>query len=918
MKLLCTADVHIRNYSKFTKWNSIIPERLEVYLDLAEDIVNIASNQKVDSFIIAGDLLDIAVSPPMVLNVVDEFLGKLSSYSNVYLTHGQHDISTKTVDEYLKQLTSLSIFESDKVKLFHNEVVPIDGISIFFYGWSHDDPDFLDADMFVSHGLVRGSNNILNYTFQMGYDAEFLSNKYKFSIIGDIHKSQIFHGNVLIPGPPIQNSFKDSPRNGVWILDTDSWSCDFFEISGRRYPKFFYVNSKEDIPQERSEYHHYQVASIGRQKEVSETIQSSNISLDLWNIIESLILSLKTDKDIKDLLSLAKSIYDDGISSESKTRHIPQINLSRISIQNFFSIKSFSFEFPETTVSISGEIGSGKSTLLDAICYGLYGVTTKGKFKDDMIPVSYKPTGDTQVTLEFFIGDSVYKINRSTNSLKFEINGSEVTGSRIADTQVMIEEVLQISLSEFQCLVYFSQESGSFFGSLTNSQQMSLMTMFLSQQDYYVEKMVSSVGLSCKRYMNEVLKIEGSITNLQVLNQKNIERLNELKSYQVSLRDRQIESLKFSKYSDADITIIDLLIQNKVIDAINQYFGIDFEKTKEKLTLLKDKKSSMLSDRFNSEIEISKIESQIISTRNDLNRLVKKLKSYKSGVCSECNQPLPIESDVLESMVSQVTQYKIEIKKLEDSLIPQSEKLKRILSQLPVLDSKISDIDQIVSDCNSFKSKRQSEVSVDQVEIDILSKSVTDFETQRQELEKQKFEFQNLFELYEILTKKVFNDKGIKAKCVEYIGKFLSDEVNSLLESIDSDLRVTINTVTYNKSGGLSTGFDVTANFNGVEIKYRNASGGQKMLIDISSVVSIYNLLSSIYNLPFGLLSFVAMDESVKYLDSKNIDTVRDIINCLRAKTVFIVSHDEKLSQLLSDRSIFVSMKDGVSHYELL
>ena len=78
MKLLCTADIHIRNYSKFTRWDRVIPERLKINIDLANDIVSIADAEDVGAIIIAGDLLDIAVSPPMVLNIVDRFLNILS------------------------------------------------------------------------------------------------------------------------------------------------------------------------------------------------------------------------------------------------------------------------------------------------------------------------------------------------------------------------------------------------------------------------------------------------------------------------------------------------------------------------------------------------------------------------------------------------------------------------------------------------------------------------------------------------------------------------------------------------------------------------------------------------------------------------------------------------------------------------
>lgn len=915
MRILCTADVHIRNYSKFTKWDSLIPERLSINLELAQQISDIAGVEQVNSIIIAGDLLDIAVSPPMVLNVVDKFLSILSEYNDVYITQGQHDISTKTVDEYLKQLTTLTIFESDKIHFHHNEVVTIGNKKVFFYGWSNIPPEFKDADMFVGHGMVQGSKNVLNYTFQSGYDPGVLSKKYKFSVIGDIHKQQDFYGNVLIPGPPIQNSFKDDATTGVWVIDDEDWSYEFYPLENPKFPKFFYVNDKSEIPTNKPDNYFYQALSHKRQSQATEQIKST--SLDLWSIIEFTIKSIK-DSRHDSLLEISKKVFEDSMSSPIEARHIPQTILKQVTIKNFFSIQELDLTFPEGLVSVVGDIGTGKSTFLDAICWGLYGVTTKGKFKDDLIPVTYKPTSEPTVIIEYSIADNIYRITRTSSSLIFEINNSQVTGSRMSDTQAQIEDVIQITYSEFSCLVYFSQDSGSFFGNLKNDQQMSLMTMFLSQQDQYLDKMISSVATSYKKYMNESLKIEGAISNLVTTNERNFQKYNEYKSYQVSLRDRQIEALQYSDYKDCSIEIIDLLIQGKTTEAINRYFDIDYDSTKSKLAILKDKKSELVSKKFETELSLSQAKSQQTQDKRDLSNLIAKIKSHKSGVCSECKQSLPIDDDYLAKLIEEVKVIQTnQTKYIEDEEILDST-LKTFVSDIEIYEEKIKDTLDVISKADTFKKLKQSDVTIDPTEMKLLQQALDEFDTQKSELESQKEAYKELYSLYEVLHKKVFTDKGIKARCVEYIGQHLSDEVNSLLDSIDSNIRITINTVTYNKSGGLSSGFDVIANFNGTDIKYRNASGGQKMLIDVSSVVSIYNLLSSTYNLPEGILGFLAMDESIRYLDTKNIDTVRDIVGCIRAKTVFVVSHDEKLSQILTDRSINVKLENGISMYQVM
>lgn len=917
MKFLVFADVHIRNYSKFTKWTTVIPERLKININLAKDILRISKKENVNDIIIAGDLLDIAISPPMVLNVVDDFLSILSSDCNITLTHGQHDISTKTVDEYLKQLTSLSIFESDKIKFYHDEVINIGDNKIFFYGWSNILPEFKDADIFIGHGMVKGSKNVLNYTFQNGYDPEILSKKYKFSVIGDIHKSQSFFGNVLIPGPPIQNSFKDDPNTGVWIVDTDDWSYKFCPIDDDIYPKFFYVDDKSNVPSDKPDNHFYQVLSSGRHKKVSDKIKDSNISLDLWAIIESIILSVKDVRhDV--LVQLARKVYDTAISTPTESRYMPQVLINNIKVKNFFSIKDLNLDLPTGIVSIVGDIGSGKSTLLEAICWGLYGVTSKGKFKDDLLPITYSASGDTVVDISYSINENNYLISRSINKLEFFMNDSHVSGSRMSDTQQIIEDTLQLSFAEFSCLVYFNQESGSFFGNLKNSQQMALMTMFLSQQDQYLDKMIELVSSSHKKYMEDTLKVKGAISNLATLNERNTHKYNEYKSYQVSLRDRQIDSLRYSAYKDCSMDIIDLLIQDNLIGAINKYFNIDYEEEVEYLKEIKNKNNTLLTNKLTNELQVSKLNTKHTLCNTSIDKLLKKIRSNKLGTCPECKQKLPINEEELRKIANEIKSLNEEKISIENNIENLKNEIKKYLDLIAKNEKIIKEKSVIFSKCDDFKKYKQDEIIIDMAEMTVLESSIKEFDLQKQELESQQLSYEELWKLYEVLYKKVFNDKAIKSRCVEYIGKHLSSEVNALLESIDSNLEITINTVTYNKSGGLSSGFDVLAKFDDVNINYRNASGGQKMLIDISSVISIYNLLSSIYNLPNGIFGFLALDESIKYLDSKNIDTVKDIINCVRARSVFVISHDEKLNSILSDTLLQVNLDNGISNYNLI
>src|SRR5210317_740325 len=84
---------------------------------------------------------------------------------------------------------------------------------------------------------------------------------------------------------------------------------------------------------------------------------------------------------------------------------------------------------------IHGPTGSGKTTVLDAICFALYGVATgadrdaKG-FRSDFAD----PTEITEVTLDFSIGERVFRIVRQPEQERAKKRGEGTTRSPVTAT----------------------------------------------------------------------------------------------------------------------------------------------------------------------------------------------------------------------------------------------------------------------------------------------------------------------------------------------------------------------------------------------------------------------------------------------------------------------------------------------------
>lgn len=96
MKILCTADIHINDWSNFSTLDKYGRQsRLIDYLKLADVLVDLANKKECEAIILAGDISEKAIQKPHVLDVLGDFLRKLGNSFPVHLIHGQHDIAVK-------------------------------------------------------------------------------------------------------------------------------------------------------------------------------------------------------------------------------------------------------------------------------------------------------------------------------------------------------------------------------------------------------------------------------------------------------------------------------------------------------------------------------------------------------------------------------------------------------------------------------------------------------------------------------------------------------------------------------------------------------------------------------------------------------------------------------------------------------
>ena len=113
------------------------------------------------------------------------------------------------------------------------------------------------------------------------------------------------------------------------------------------------------------------------------------------------------------------------------------------------------------TTLIVGQNGAGKSTLLDALSFGLFGKPHRDINKKQLMNSINRK--QTEVTVEFDIGGSQFKIVRGIKPTKFEIwqNGNMINqASNVRDYQKFLESnILKLNHKSFHQVVVLGSSS---------------------------------------------------------------------------------------------------------------------------------------------------------------------------------------------------------------------------------------------------------------------------------------------------------------------------------------------------------------------------------------------------------------------------------------------------------------------------
>lgn len=545
------------------------------------------------------------------------------------------------------------------------------------------------------------------------------------------------------------------------------------------------------------------------------------------------------------------------------------IHFKSCSWKNFLSTGNDPIEIQldkTPTTLIVGQNGAGKSTLLDALSFGLFGKPHRDINKMQMLNSINKKK--CEVTVEFTIGTSDFKIVRGIKPNKFEIwqNGNLINqASNVRDYQKFLESnILKLDHKSFHQVVVLGSSSFIPFMQLPSWSRRNIVEDLLD------------INIFTK--MNMLLKERNS---------KIREQLNDI-DHQIDIAKTKIDSQ--SKYIKGLQSLNQDQIENKraSIDTHKDEIKALFKESKDlgkNLTTSITSEEKSVSDVIR---RISQFESNDDQFNNQIHSLVEEARFYEDNDnCPTCDQE--IGQDIKDQKTSNI---KVQAKKIQESKEDLSIQIKEAKSKHIEMQNNLNKLRQKQQKINSNNDSinlLQKEVDRIQKEIDGLQGQTGNVASAKRELTKlRKDKEKSTEKKLEYVEERTYNevigemlkDTGIKTKVIKQYLPVMNRLINQYLQTLD-----------------FFVSFHLDENFNETirsrhrdTFNYASFSEGEKQRIDLALLFTWRHIAKMKNSASTNLL---VLDETFdSSLDVDGIDNLTKILDSLDdGSNVFIISH---------------------------
>tara|TARA_B100001093_G_scaffold516050_1_gene593905 strand:- start:7272 stop:8987 length:1716 start_codon:yes stop_codon:yes gene_type:complete len=545
------------------------------------------------------------------------------------------------------------------------------------------------------------------------------------------------------------------------------------------------------------------------------------------------------------------------------------IHFKSVSWKNFLSTGNDPITIDLTkspTTLIVGQNGAGKSTLLDALSFGLFGKPHRDINKKQLMNSINRK--NTEVTVNFDIGGSQFKIVRSIKPTKFEIwqNGNMINqASNVRDYQKYLESnILKLNHKSFHQVVVLGSSSfipfmqlpawsrRSVIEDLLDINIFSKMNQLLKERNAKIREDLIDINHNIDLFKTKIDSQSKYIKDLQFLNDEQIEKKRE-----------SIEVYK---------------------EEIKEIFEESKDLGKNLTTMLagEEKEYKTFNDKM------SDVKAYDKDFKNQIRSLVEDARFFEENDnCPTCEQEITIE--IKETKLGDL---KLKAKNVQDQqtqLVKEVNTLekegKEILNNLNLLRQK----QQRINANNEKITLLQKEVGKTQKEIDSLQNQTGDVKTAKSELSSLRKKKESTTEkklayveerTYNEVIGEMLKDTGIKTKVIKQYLPVMNRLINQYLQVLD-----------------FFVAFHLDENFSETirsrhrdSFNYASFSEGEKQRIDLALLFTWRQIAKMKNSASTNLL---VLDETFdSSLDMDGIDNLTKILDTLEdGSNVFIISH---------------------------
>lgn len=966
MKILITADWGLHTWKSYGyDAETGLPRRLREQQKVLEQIQSIIVSKQIGHMIHGGDLYHkVGEIPVECLNVADNFFESLPIPWSI--AEGNHDMVDRESPKWFQSA----------VRIFGKAHKDIGKVKLVGWGDFVDYDELKGYDLLVLHKQPTLTNRY-GHRFQ-GVNWKKLAQNNGLVFFGHYHERMALSDNCFTIGPPMITQFGEFGTRGVWIVDTDGWKVEFVKLE---YPEFLTVENSDDV---KDDGNYYKV--LNARKRIDKT---NVVSIVTPKRFEERLKSEKFEEILKEwaILNDKGQDYLDVIQNLVSTKvqlakTFFKGRLVEVTIKDFMSIAEATFGADVGTTLLVGQGGSfgdsngaGKTNFFEAICWCLFGETTKGLTGNDVLP-NNRQCKDCLVVAQLIDleGDAI-EISRSRKKgLSVKVNGEErVAGLLQANRQqVLEEEILGFNKRVFSASCYFSQESLLVLSGLSDTDKTNMITDLLGFEAYddlyhNTGEAIKSFSESIEDSEREQAKAESSIqveeahiggcdkSIVTVVEQLRDERkkidllkqrVSEIEVELVQLENKSVG--KQSSHKDYEATLSDLRDMSEKVGTKVQKIDETAQRCNRDITKVREKIGGLVAHR-----------EEVLRRQHELRLEIKDLSSLKFGErCDKCGAEITIDnvetfikekSDKIVNEEENVAKADSAIAEHKQSVESLDKELRELTESRTSLLTKRDKIQNDIEETLSEKSKAEAEAAKFASEkeqfqnqvlrekaliaecersIDLATAKQTSIEREREShceaITKFKKELkaidaeiasrQSAIEKLEF-WKVAFSSKGIRAVLLDRFCNEFNRIVNEYAAIISGgSMGIVVSPTKVTKSGEEKNKVGINVMLNNRACDYKSLSGGEKRRVDVSLCLSLNTWVSERYAMRSGLLGLLILDEVFSFVDKVGEEAIAELLrNEALYKAVFVVSHTSELSSYV-DNVWQVVRENGISN----